>query len=324
MCMHKKELNKISFKLYYKDHLGNIRAVMDGASGTITQAQGFDAWGDICRTYSTTDTTVNKFTGKERDQETGYDYFGARYYDSRIGRWLQTEPLYNKYLQFSPYQYGLLNPMILRDIDAKWIPEYNSKDNSITVKAEEGDTDEDLATQLGISMEKFIKLYQGGLTSYDIILTVTPNTNYEGTVEKSNCHGFVYNAILGGTEILSGLDPEGELYKNFLSEYSNTPNSGDLAIFYLSAPWRAEPKNKDSEKGINIPQHFAIFIIKDRKGNPYFLNRLDNRTIVTCNDLSQINKYNKERAQRVKDITGSEPQIMDNPIYYKKKIIRRK
>jgi RHS repeat-associated protein len=117
MCMHKKELNKISFKLYYKDHLGNIRAVMDGASGTITQAQGFDAWGDICRTYSTTDTTVNKFTGKERDQETGYDYFGARYYDSRIYRWLQIEPLYDKYLQFSPYQYGLLNPMKLVDAD---------------------------------------------------------------------------------------------------------------------------------------------------------------------------------------------------------------
>gem|GEM_PF-4451752 len=29
---------------------------------------------------------VNKSTGKERDTETGYDYFGARYYDSRIGR----------------------------------------------------------------------------------------------------------------------------------------------------------------------------------------------------------------------------------------------
>jgi RHS repeat-associated protein len=97
------------YSYYYKDHLGSITAVMDGASGTITQAQDYDAWGDICRAYSTTDTTVNKFTGKERDQETGYDYFGARYYDSRIGRWLQTEPLYDKYLQYSPYNYGSNN-----------------------------------------------------------------------------------------------------------------------------------------------------------------------------------------------------------------------
>jgi len=46
----------------------------------------YNSMGDICRTYSTTDTTVNKFTGKERYTETGDDYFGARYYDSKIGR----------------------------------------------------------------------------------------------------------------------------------------------------------------------------------------------------------------------------------------------
>ena len=66
---------------------------------------------------NTLNNTSNKFTGKERDQETGYDYFGARYYDSRIGRWLQTEPLYEKYLQYSTYQYALLNPMKLVDAD---------------------------------------------------------------------------------------------------------------------------------------------------------------------------------------------------------------
>ena len=103
---------------YFKDHLGNIRAVIDGTSGAITQAQDYDAWGDICRTYtSAIDTTVNKFTGKERDHETGYDYFGARYYDSRIGRWLQTEPLLEKYFQYSPYCYGLNNPIYLIDPD---------------------------------------------------------------------------------------------------------------------------------------------------------------------------------------------------------------
>jgi RHS repeat-associated protein len=28
------------------------------------------------------------FTGKERDAESGNDYFGARYYASTMGRWL--------------------------------------------------------------------------------------------------------------------------------------------------------------------------------------------------------------------------------------------
>lgn len=34
-----------------------------------------------------------KFTGKERDSETGLDYFGARYYGSNMGRWMSSDPL---------------------------------------------------------------------------------------------------------------------------------------------------------------------------------------------------------------------------------------
>jgi RHS repeat-associated protein len=32
-----------------------------------------------------------KFTGKERDSESGNDYFGARYYASSMGRWLSPD-----------------------------------------------------------------------------------------------------------------------------------------------------------------------------------------------------------------------------------------
>jgi|GEM_PF-4233074 len=63
------------------------------------------------------DSPLYKFTSKERDRESGYDYFGARYYDSRIGRWGQVEPLLDKYVSFSPYCYGLNNPMVLKDVD---------------------------------------------------------------------------------------------------------------------------------------------------------------------------------------------------------------
>ncbi|MBW7843483.1 MAG: RHS repeat-associated core domain-containing protein [Ignavibacterium sp.] len=67
--------------------------------------------------------TKYKFTSKERDVETGYDYFGARYYDSRIGRWLQVDPLAEKYFGWSPYNYTMCNPLIFLDPDGKqvWI-----------------------------------------------------------------------------------------------------------------------------------------------------------------------------------------------------------
>ena len=38
-----------------------------------------------------------KFTGKERDEESGYDYFGARYYWSLLMHWLSVDPLSDKY-----------------------------------------------------------------------------------------------------------------------------------------------------------------------------------------------------------------------------------
>ena len=37
-------------------------------------------------------TTPYKFTGKELDTETGLYYFGARYYDARISRWISADP----------------------------------------------------------------------------------------------------------------------------------------------------------------------------------------------------------------------------------------
>jgi RHS repeat-associated protein len=36
---------------------------------------------------------ASEFTGKERDQESGNDYFSARYYASAMGRFMSPDPL---------------------------------------------------------------------------------------------------------------------------------------------------------------------------------------------------------------------------------------
>ena len=56
------------------------------------------------------------FTGKERDSETGFSYFGARYYDSDIlTGWLSVDPMADKYPGLSPYAYCALNPIRVVD-----------------------------------------------------------------------------------------------------------------------------------------------------------------------------------------------------------------
>ena len=57
-------------------------------------------------------------TGKERDSETGFSYFGARYYDSDIlTAWLSVDPMADKYPSLSPYAYCAWNPIKLVDPD---------------------------------------------------------------------------------------------------------------------------------------------------------------------------------------------------------------
>src|ERR1700726_1320401 len=47
--------------------------------------------GDAPVSPPATDYDPLHFTGKERDAESGNDYFGARYYSSAMGRWLSPD-----------------------------------------------------------------------------------------------------------------------------------------------------------------------------------------------------------------------------------------
>ncbi|MDP2363263.1 MAG: RHS repeat-associated core domain-containing protein, partial [Ignavibacteria bacterium] len=89
---------------YFKDHLGSIRMILDENS-EIVGAQDYYPFGSLLR-EATTGGNINnkyKFTEKERDTETNYDYFGARYYDSDLARWLSVDPLADIYPGWSPY-----------------------------------------------------------------------------------------------------------------------------------------------------------------------------------------------------------------------------
>jgi RHS repeat-associated protein len=76
-------------------------------------------WGPIA------DNVNQKFTGKERDAESGLDYFGARYYGSALGRFASTDLLgINLIRVLNPqrlhkYAYAVNNPLAFTDPDGK-------------------------------------------------------------------------------------------------------------------------------------------------------------------------------------------------------------
>jgi RHS repeat-associated protein len=109
---------------YFDDPLGTRRAQTDFA-GNIEQTCSSLPYGDSESCAST--PTEHLFTGKERDAESGNDYFGARYFASTMGRFLspdwsaKIEPVPYAKLDdpqsLNLYSYVLNNPLSRVDAD---------------------------------------------------------------------------------------------------------------------------------------------------------------------------------------------------------------
>jgi RHS repeat-associated protein len=74
---------------YFADHLGTVSLIVN-ANGSIESKSEFDPYG-VEVDGNGWDANHYKFTGKERDIESGLDYFGARYYGSTMGRFLSPD-----------------------------------------------------------------------------------------------------------------------------------------------------------------------------------------------------------------------------------------
>jgi RHS repeat-associated protein len=74
---------------YAEDFLGSSRAITT-STGTLCYDADFYPYGGE-RVVTNTCAQNYKFEGKERDTETGNDDFGARYYTSKLGRWLSAD-----------------------------------------------------------------------------------------------------------------------------------------------------------------------------------------------------------------------------------------
>ncbi|MBI2420248.1 MAG: RHS repeat-associated core domain-containing protein [Ignavibacteriales bacterium] len=115
-----------SRRYYVQDHLGSNRVTID-TTGTVLNAQDYYAFGEILRSYNNSSPNERyDFTGKERDTESGLNYHGARYYDSELGRWLNVDPLADKYPGWSSYNYCLNNPVNSIDPDGMLVAKPNN------------------------------------------------------------------------------------------------------------------------------------------------------------------------------------------------------
>jgi len=76
-------------KYYVEDNVGSTELVTDYLGNPLSESLVFPYRGE--QVILANDTNTYKFTGKERDIESGLDNFGARYYASTLGRFMSPD-----------------------------------------------------------------------------------------------------------------------------------------------------------------------------------------------------------------------------------------
>jgi RHS repeat-associated protein len=108
---------------YFADHLGTARLVTNSSGAVLDDSDFYPFGGE--RVVASSSGNHYKFTGKERDQESGLDNFGARYDSSSLGRFMSVDPSRESANPVNPqswnrYAYAFNNPLTYVDRNGLW------------------------------------------------------------------------------------------------------------------------------------------------------------------------------------------------------------
>jgi len=114
----RKDLPSNNISYYFSDQLKTASVSTDSV-GTIKSESDYYPWGGELQ-FANGDSNHYKFTGKERDSESGLDYFGARYYSNGVGRFITPDPMGSLQPNKNPqtlnlYMYSLNSPVRFAD-----------------------------------------------------------------------------------------------------------------------------------------------------------------------------------------------------------------
>ena len=247
------------------DHLGTPR-VVTGTTGTNpisrhdykpfgqelgvgdggrTSAQFFDVGDDLRQ----------KFTGYERDTETGLDFAQARYYSSQLGRFSSTDPLLATGRAAMPqswnrYAYVLNNPLAFTD------PTGLGEQGGTTVRHEDGFLTE--RTETG-TVEVRIEPVTAHDTDHTFAykLTATPRDEV-GNILEVDSSQFLYGGVEQGSEpevpVLQNAQPTGEPDEEAWSVVTGVEGAKTETPFVISFQGNTHPLIIQEDNKLNVPQ----------------------------------------------------------------------
>ena len=262
------------------------------------------------------------FSGKERDEESGFSYFGARYYNSVYSIWLSVDPMSDKYPSLSPYAYCGNNPVKLVDPSGEdiWIIAYGA---GYTNSQSQG-----VAHDLGSGFKKNAEAYAEQIKNSssfnperdEVVLVETKsmeqlsnavNTGYsKGKIAELTIfsHGYPDGVALGGqTADEVGVEKANAQYSNYnLRELNGiTMEQLNVANFTNSAVVNFYGCNIGGQKKDgaydSFAQIFADYLGMDRTVNAFTgpaqftqsngKNTYNGRMIRTADASSQLTRF---------------------------------
>ena len=256
-------------RLYFvADALGSTSELIDGA-GVAQASYSYDAWG---RSLQSFDLTPNrrKFTGHYQDSETGLQYFGARYYDGSLGRFLTRdsrpgEPA--EPISQNPFLYAHANPLMFRDLDGHEAASCNPnvflsctrrKLIDIGTVAKERAKENVAALGRGLIYEPLATMYDLERSVYGMAKMAVTGEVYEMECTSAICHAAVQQRVTEKDPWKSANDLVGMQARGFVEGKFDPLIKGGAVIAAVASGDGTRITESIVDLGFSIGTEFAM------------------------------------------------------------------
>jgi RHS repeat-associated protein len=259
----------------------------------------FDLSESIANQYFKSTSASFTFSAKEKDAETGFSYFGSRYYSSDLSIWLSVDPMSDKYPSLSPYVYCADNPIKLVDPNGEeiYVGEYiynngnlYNKDGNI-FKPEKGSFEEKALNSLNALRDtkqgsELMSPFEGNTGKDIVVKDASNNPHTPGKVEV-NDEVFSQEVFKSATiywnpqgeQLFKSLEPNPttDLGHEFSHAYDKATGAEYPTDNYDHCPrneWQAVYRENmiRGEMGVPYRKGYRVFLYNKNDGTkkPYF------------------------------------------------------